>query len=942
MAVNNLEFSLDDVRAALSCLDESDMDLWVRMGMAIKGEFGEAGFDIWDSWSHGYTKYKQKEALARWKSFKIAGARGTVTMGSLFHLAMERGFTFARPEFTPEQKTAFALEREVRQREREVDIEREEAETLRWQAVVAAACNDLVPHLKFAGNSKYLGKKKVRAFGIYFAPHSFVIRTNENFSVDIFNGGDAVKEFFNKKTDSDSFVFFKRGTILVPLQNTDAQLCNLQIIFTDGQSKRFFKEGRKSGCFHIIGEITPDKPIVFCEGYATGASIHMATGWPVVVCFDAGNLPGVAAIFSSHSNIKICAGDNDWETALEPTKKNTGLLKAQEGAIACGGIWCVPKFTGDAKGLSDFNDLHVSEGLPVVKVQLEIAIQNPPPNFIFATGDKNFLSLDASERRYSAIFPPGSPPDFSDIPLPDENYLQGEFLTDQSAASPESSLNVDQITLDGLLLRYAMTDPDAKIWDSFSKKIIKAGAFKNIVRPKIYNEWLTHESRRTVLLEDVQRQAAAQQKKGRGGLSDALNRYVYLNPSDTVWDREVRELVAVGHLKIAIADCFAMWVAHPDREEIPMRNLVFDPSQKTDTKTHINQFRGLVCKPIHDDKRCERIVAMLMGLCNNDVQVFRWLRRWLAYPLIKVGAKMETAVLVHSSVHGSGKSYFFDVVMRQIYGEYSRTVGQAQLEGNYNDWMSKTLYCVFEEVLSRSQRYSHVGTIKQTITGKTIRIEKKFMSGWEEANHMNTVFLSNEVLPLPVEPSDRRFLVIWPESTMYEHLQRGVDEDLANGGAAAFYHLLLNTNMHAEGEQFPFDEHTKPPMTEAKQRLIEHGRPIWEVFYNAWEAGELIHNNKTIPYDCMRVGDLFAIFETWCSTNKEHGMGAHKFSSFINSKLKKRRDLRYEFLSLKGKATFYMIGKCPHDKTQEQWLGECVLQMETILSIETIASRQAA
>lgn len=928
-----IDCTLDEAEDALQFLYCEDTDEWLRAGMALKDEFGDDALDVWLDWSAGDKRYKKKECETRWKNWKGSSARGTVTVGYIFKLALERGFKFDRPERTPEEKAAFAAECEKRREEREAARVLEEADLHRWYQVVADVANNLTSHLKPIGSSPYLGEKRVKAFGVLFAPHSFVIRTNENFTVDILSGGDAVSKFFKEKKENksdESFLFFKKDSIVIPLVNIAGELKNLQIIFTNGEKKRFLTNGPKTGLFHLIGKITPDVPILFCEGYATGASLHMATGWPVVVCFDAGNVPSVCELFLHHTNIKICAGDNDWETALDPKKKNMGLVKAQEGALACGGAWCITEFAGvvhDATGLSDFNDLHVAAGLDAVRVQLQAAVDRPV-NFVFATGEKDALNLDAIDRRYEV-----APPDYSDIPIEAyEDYLpldDGENLPADS--SPEPSLNVEQLSLKNLLQRYALTEPDAKVWDSLSKKLIKSGAFKNIVKPKIYMEWLNHDERRTVALEDVEKQAAAAQKKGRGGLSEALQRYVYLNPSDTVWDKETRELVAVSHLKIAIADWYAIWVTHPEREEIPIRNLVFDPTQRVDVKTHINQFRGLALRPVRDDKRCERIVRMLMALCNNEKPVFRWLRRWLAYPLINVGAKMETAVLCHSDVHGSGKSYFFDVVMREIYGEYSRTVGQAQLEGQYNDWMSKVLYCVYEEVLSRSQRYSHTGTIKQTITGKTVRIEKKFMSGWEEANHMNSVFLSNEVLPLPVEPSDRRFLVIWPETKLYEELQRGVDEDLKNGGAAAFLQFLLDTKMQNDDEVYPFDEHTKPPMTEAKERLIEHGRAIWEVFYNEWMGGYLEWGGARIPYCCMRTTDLFKIFEAWCSANKEHGMGAHKFSSFIGSKLKKRRDLHYQFLSTKGKSTFYMVGQKPHDKTQEEWLGACVNEIERIM-----------
>lgn len=906
MAMNHSECTLSDISSALQYLDCKDTEIWLRAGMAIRKEFGESGFDIWNDWSKGDQRYKPKDALNKWKSFKGSSARGSVSIGSLIFWAMEKGFRFDRPDMTAEQKAIFQQEQEARRELLAKQWAKEEADIQRWYQVVAATSNQLVSQLKRVGNSPYLGQKKIHSCGCYFAPHAILLDFKSDFSIDVVTG-DRIKTVFDRikankaagREDDDVIIYFKRGSILLPLVDAAGVIHNFQIIYNDGKTKRPLTNGRKSGLWYVIGSLDGySGPVVFCEGFATGASIHMATGWFVVVAMDAYNMPAVAEAWRDHPAKKLWAADNDWKVALDPAKKNTGHIKAAEACSMVGDVWGSPEFSDAVKNLpqfidnpkapSDFNDLHVSVGLTEVKRQLQAIL----------------------EKTYTIDLPPTA-----DTAL---------------ANSPEPSQSVEQVSLEGLLRRYALIDPDSRVWDSLQKKILKPTAFKNIVKPKLYKEWLDHDDRRTVLLDDVQWEAAAAQKRGRGGLAEALRRYVYLNPSDTVWDKQERELVAVNHLKIAIADCFSSWVVHPEREEIPHKFFVFDPTQKVDTKTHINQYRGLAIKPVSDPNRCNRIIQMLMALCNNDTHVFRWLRRWLAYPLQNPGAKMETAVLCHSDVHGSGKSYFFDVVMREIYGEYSRTVGQAQLEGQYNDWMSKVLYCVYEEVLSRSQRYSHTGTIKQTITGKTVRIEKKFMSGWEEANHMNAVFLSNEVLPLPVEPSDRRFLVIWPETKLYEHLQRGVDEDLKNGGAAAFYQFMIDTPMQLPDEPYPFDPHTKPPMTTAKERLIEHGRPIWEVFYNIWSGGSLEHNGFTVPYCSMRVDQLFSLFERWCSRNKEHCMGAHKFASFISSKIKKRPDLHYEWQGTRGKSTFYLIGKCPDDKTQQEWLGVCVEEINRI------------
>ena len=528
--------------------------------------------------------------------------------------------------------------------------------------------------------------------------------------------------------------------------------------------------------------------------------------------------------------------------------------------------------TKPTKRPSDFNDLHVLHGLDAVKQQLLAALDQPAGN---------------------------------DSPAPPE------------VAEP--------LSLEKLLKRYALAMPDAKVWDSHARKLIKQSAFKAYVGLDLFKQWMEPEAgtRRTVQIDDVVPQIAAAQKEGAGGLASALMRYVYLNPSSSAWDRDKREMVALADLRYAIAADFDQWLKHPLRPQIPKANLVFDPTQSVCTDNHINMFKGLPLEPAPDPNydKSRHMRNMLYQLCNKDDEAYDWLCKWLAYPLQHVGAKMATAVLMHSDVHGSGKSFFFDGVMRAVYGEYCRTFGQQQLESQYNDWISQTLFGVFEEVLSRSQRYSHTGTLKQMITGGKFRVEKKYMAGWEEANHMNCVFLSNEVQPLPVEPSDRRFLVIWPESTLLDELQKGVDHELLNGGAASFYAWLLSLDISE------FGPHTKPPMTDAKRRLIDFGRPSWEVFYEEWQGDEL-----DVPYCSCLVKDLFKVFERWCTQRREHCMGQNKFSGFIASKEKRRRDLEYKSRNKgKSKGTFFIIHRCPDDKTQEEWLSGCVDVYDDVL-----------
>lgn len=82
--------SVEEVESALSFIspDVCNSD-WVLCGFALKDEFGDAGFEIWNSWSAKGEKYKPREIRTRWNSF---GRRDGITIGSLFYLAQQEGW----------------------------------------------------------------------------------------------------------------------------------------------------------------------------------------------------------------------------------------------------------------------------------------------------------------------------------------------------------------------------------------------------------------------------------------------------------------------------------------------------------------------------------------------------------------------------------------------------------------------------------------------------------------------------------------------------------------------------------------------------------------------------------------------------------------------------------------------------------------------------------
>ena len=175
-----------------------------------------------------------------------------------------------------------------------------------------------------------------------------------------------VKAFPGVKTD-------KRGRVVIPLQNEKDEVRTLQRISGNG-FKSLKKNGQKSGSYFVVGgELKNGDPILYAEGYSTSATISEATGRPVVMTVDAGNMPTVAAKLLEKypdSQHVFLADDDRKNTA------NKGKEKAEQAATITNGIAQTPIFNNQEieKGFSDFNDLGQSRGLEVVREQVEATL----------------------------------------------------------------------------------------------------------------------------------------------------------------------------------------------------------------------------------------------------------------------------------------------------------------------------------------------------------------------------------------------------------------------------------------------------------------------------------------------------------------------------------------------------------------------------------------
>jgi putative DNA primase/helicase len=170
------------------------------------------------------------------------------------------------------------------------------------------------------------------------------------------------------------------GDLLVPGYDVEGKLWTIQYIKEDG-TKRFAKDSRKRGCFHVVGaataaagseKLSKSAVIAIAEGYATAVTVAKYGKVPAVAAFDSGNLLAVASALHERWPDKgvMIAGDDDHKL-----ENNPGRGKALEASMAVHGIVVFPNFTVEQreKGLTDFNDLAL-EHPRVAEHQLEEAV----------------------------------------------------------------------------------------------------------------------------------------------------------------------------------------------------------------------------------------------------------------------------------------------------------------------------------------------------------------------------------------------------------------------------------------------------------------------------------------------------------------------------------------------------------------------------------------
>jgi putative DNA primase/helicase len=340
------------IREALGFVDSADRETWLRMGMAIKSEIGDTGFDLWEEWSQQADSFNAKDARDVWKSIR---AGGKVTLGTLFHDAKANGWRDdgAHQKLAPEDLAERRRVAAGRTAKEEAEVARERAETSKKAVAI----------LKIATEAKadhpYLARKGV-------SPAS-TLR-------EIDAGAAAAILGYAPKSAGDLLT----GRLLVVPVKQGAAISTLELIDGDKRKAALAGRGSKVGGYWATERLPAGDgaclTLLIGEGVATVLSASAATGLPGVAALSSGNLQAVAEVMRErYPEAALVILADLVKTTGEPDHH------AIEAAQSVGGKLAIPDF-GAVRDpeMTDFNDMAALHGTEAVAGAIAGAVKVDP------------------------------------------------------------------------------------------------------------------------------------------------------------------------------------------------------------------------------------------------------------------------------------------------------------------------------------------------------------------------------------------------------------------------------------------------------------------------------------------------------------------------------------------------------------------------------------
>jgi len=316
-------------------------------------------------------------------------------------------------------------------------------------------------------------------------------------------------------------------------------------------------------------------------------------------------------------------------------------------------------------------------------------------------------------------------------------------------------------------------------------------------------------------------------------------RYVYVKAVGAFWDRLTRSTLARDSVR------YAHWAEMPPDDEnggpsdpldVMLKgtfgmtadrvdNITFMPGSPEifdeDGVKHLNVWTPPDIAPVAGD--VSPFVEHLRYVLDDDAAAIGYMLNFFAHLVQKPWIKIKSAPLIIGKP-GIGKSIMGEMIAALIGRRNTTSIEESDLRSPFNEWIDGKLLVIVNELMTFA-RMETMNRLKGYITDLQLRINRKNVSTYDYENRTNFLMFSNHEDAAKIEKGDRRYFV-WisqaepRDGDYYTDLCRW----FTGGGDSALMHFLSTHDLSG------FDSNAKPPMTVAKQTIIDLSRSGIEAY----------------------------------------------------------------------------------------------------------------
>tara|TARA_R110000782_G_scaffold261670_1_gene353441 strand:- start:358 stop:2604 length:2247 start_codon:yes stop_codon:yes gene_type:complete len=285
--------------------------------------------------------------------------------------------------------------------------------------------------------------------------------------------------------------------------------------------------------------------------------------------------------------------------------------------------------------------------------------------------------------------------------------------------------------------------------------------------------------------------------------------------------------------------------------------------------------------PLDNDADTSLIHFHLKTLLKEDEKNYEWFLNWLAHIVQFPHIKTEVCIVLYDKKFGTGKSLIAEEFLKKIIGikKIIITCRTDKVFGKFSNSQGKLL-CVLNEA-SGKDTYDLNEAIKESITGKTLEMEKKGIDAIQITDYLNYILTTNNLNCVKLEEGDRRFMVFNTSSKMkgdveyFKNLASVLDDDVI---MRKFYEELINRKLSNFNAARDRQNNTTMDI------MKEHNVDVVLEFINYWKEEIDDTDEHSMIKSRMKGMDLYKEFIKYyemCGNNANSKPSLPKFGTRI-------------------------------------------------------------